>query len=105
MQLLAEEVKRTPEIGNFQSENHVRVADQCGTAYGLVERVARGEVHAAALVDDRSLQELSQFDKQGQSGRGARQTVCDDQGIFRAGQQAGCFGNGPGVALRRRGQS
>ena len=54
---------------------------------GLVERMARREVHPPALVDDGGLQRLGELDEQRHAGRRARQPVGDDHRVLGGDQQ------------------
>ncbi len=92
------------EIGHFEAQNDVRIHDGGAGAFGLVERVARGKIHAPALIDDGGLQGLREFDQARKARRRARGAIGKDDGIFRGDQQPRRFGYRSGIALRGRGQ-
>ena len=100
--LIAEGVHGAPEIGHFQAQNHVGVADQGVGAIGLVQRMAGGEIHAAGAADDRRLQSFGEIDQVFHAGGRAREAIGEEHRILRGHQHARGFGDGAGIALRRR---
>ena len=59
LQLTAKACDGAPEIVDFEPENHVGVSDQGAAALGLIQRMARREIHAPVLIDHRALAEAS----------------------------------------------
>ena len=86
-----------------KADDDVGLGDRGARAQALVERMARREVQAAALVDDGGLQELGKLDKQAHPGRCAREAVRDEHGELGLDQQTRGFLDGARFALRRRG--
>ncbi len=102
-QPVANGTHRPPEVGQLETEDDVRLRDQLPSVAALIERVARGEVHASALIDDRGLQRLGQLDQTLHSGRRARRAVGDDHRVPCVDQQLRRLGDRTRITLRRRG--
>ncbi len=77
---------RSPEVGELEAEDHVGAGDQRAAALGMIQRVARGEIHSPALIDHRGLQGFGQFDQQRHPGGRARGAIRDDYRVFRGYQ-------------------
>ena len=103
VQRIAERVHRAPEIGQLEAKDDVGVRDQLSAAFALVERMARREVHAPMLIDDRRLQRFGQLNELGNARWRAREAVGDDHRVLCVDEQPRRFGHGSGIALRRRG--
>ena len=71
-------------------------------AFRLIQRMARGEIHAAVAVDDRRLQKFGEFDHAREAGGSARDAIGDQHRILRGDEQPRDFGDGAGIADRRR---
>src|SRR5690348_15511956 len=102
MQLIAQIVDRRPEVRDFETD------DQIGSAYGstralrVIQRMQRWEIHSAALVDDRRLQYLGQFNEHRHRSRRSCKPISDEDWIFSSNEKARELGDGGGFALRRR---
>ncbi len=103
--LIVIRVHRAPEIRSLQSQYHVRVGHHGVASRGLVQRMARGEIHPVVHVDHRSLQRFGQLDEPIDSGLRARVAAHHDHRIFRLRQHPRRFRHRAGFAHRRRGQS
>src|SRR4030095_12727090 len=63
LQLIAIRIDRTPKIREFQAKNDIRIGDKRAGSAGLIQGMLRWKVHAATLIDNRSLQRLRQFNE------------------------------------------
>ena len=84
---------RSPEIPDFQAQDSVGGIGG-SRALGLIQRMARGEIHAAVLIDDRGLQRFRELDEVVQTRRRARAAIGDDHRIFGVDQQPRGFIDG-----------
>ena len=101
---IAERVDRAPEVRELEAQDDVGVRDERAAAVAVVQRVARREIHPAALIDDRRLQRFGKLDEEFHAGRRARRAIGDDHRILGAGQETGSLGHGGRITLRRSGQ-
>src|SRR6516162_11148831 len=99
MDLITEGMKSVPEITALQTQDYVGAANQFAAALGLVQRMAGREIHAAHLIDYRSLHRLGQLDQTRQANRSAGCTIGDDERILGSNQQASSLGNRPRISL------
>ena len=101
LQLVAERVEDAEEVRDFETHHDVGVSDHGGAAKRLVERVARGEIHAAVQAHDRGLQQLGQLDQECHAGGRACQAVGHQHGTRGIDEKTRRFRNGARIALRR----
>jgi hypothetical protein len=92
-QPVAHRTDRSPEIGQLEAEDHVCVGNERPRVAGLIERMARREIHAPALIDDRRLQRLGERDEMSDSGRRSCGAIGDEHRVLCVDEQTGRFGN------------
>ena len=71
------------------------------TTERMVERMARGKIHASGVVNDCALQRLGELDKPRHAGGCARHAVANDDRHFRVDQHLGEFRKRRRISLRR----
>ncbi len=97
---VGEGIRRGPDIVRLEAENNVGLSER-RPAGALVERMARREVHAAAIVEHRALQGLGQLHQPRHAGGRARQPVADQHRAFGRDQHFRQFGDRARIRLRR----
>jgi hypothetical protein len=63
LDIVVEGVRRSPEILQLESEDHVALGEHRPGAIALVERMAAGKIHASAKIDHGALQRFGKLDQ------------------------------------------
>ena len=100
---VAEGVQRAPVVVELEAEDDIGLRHRRGRAAGVVERMARREVGASALVDHRALQQHRELDQPVHARLAARHAVGDDQRALGLDQQLRRLGHRAAVAHRQAG--
>ena len=57
-------MRHAPEVDDFETQDHIRLTDgRARSAIGLVERMARREVHSRVRVEHAALQNVGELDQ------------------------------------------
>ena len=95
MQLIAEVVYLSPEIRNLQANDEIGCANNSTGALCVIQRVQRRKVHAAPLVDHRSLQCFGEFDEERHCRRSSCKPIRNEDRIFCSNKKTREFRDGP----------